>query len=65
MSRLRGEERKGSCGREVRVFCVKRRGALGGRKGLRKSILRIGSRGRILRWRRGAEGQRCVEASRF
>ena len=29
------------------MFWVKSRGELGGRKGLRKSILRIGSRGRI------------------
>jgi hypothetical protein len=50
MGRLFGEDRKGSCGREVRVFCVKRRGAFGGRKGRKKSILRIGSRGRILGW---------------
>lgn len=49
MGRLLGGERKGSCGREVSVFWVKRRGVFGGRKGRRKSILRIGSRGRILR----------------
>ncbi len=48
MGRLVGEERNGSCGLEVRVFCVKGRGTLGGRKGRRKSILRIGSRGRML-----------------
>jgi hypothetical protein len=50
MGRLLGVERNGSCGREVRVFCVNRRGAFGGRKGRRKSILRIGSRGRIFKW---------------
>lgn len=50
IGRRLGGERKGSCGRNrgVRVFWVKSRGELGGRYGLRKSILRIGSRGRIV-----------------
>jgi hypothetical protein len=50
MGRRLGGERKGSCGRDrgVRVFWVKSRRELGGRNGLRKSILRIGSRGRIV-----------------
>jgi hypothetical protein len=49
MGRRLGGERKGiwGRGRGVSVFWVKRRGELGGRKGLRKNILRIGNRGRI------------------
>jgi hypothetical protein len=50
VGRRLGEERKGSCGRDrgVRVFWVKGRRELGGRKGRRKSILLIGSRGLIV-----------------
>lgn len=50
IGRRLGGERKGSWGRDraVRVFCVKGRGELGGRNGLRKSILRTGSRGRMV-----------------
>jgi hypothetical protein len=49
IGRRLGEERKGSCGRdrERSVFCVKGRGELGGLNGRMKSILWIGSRGRI------------------
>ncbi len=51
IGRRLGEERKGSCGRdrERSVFCVKSRGDLGGLKGRRNSILRIESRGRIVK----------------
>lgn len=43
-------ERKGNCGRDcgMSVLWVNRRGELGGRKGRRKSIRRVGSRGRIV-----------------
>ena len=47
-----GEDKKGNCGRGrefgVSTFWVKGRGELGGRKGRRRSIRRMGRRGRIL-----------------
>jgi hypothetical protein len=50
MGRRLGEERNGSCGRDLgsNVFWVKSRGALGGRSGRINSILRTGILGRIL-----------------
>jgi hypothetical protein len=50
MGRRLGEERNGSCGRDLgnSVFCVKSRGELGGRSGRMNNILRTGILGRIL-----------------
>lgn len=43
------------------MFWVKGRGAFGGRKGRRKSILRMGSRGRILNISMKLDVDVCLE----
>lgn len=50
MGRRVEEERNGSCGRDRgnKVFWVKSRGELGGRRGRMNSILRTGILGRIV-----------------